>query len=160
MYFRLKAWFTLGDKGDNCDTIRMRYDKNAIVFPLVSEIIAHYIAFFFFLKKHCSNNSLKNSLKMACLSKLDRHLRLRRKIKVYYNNYAKSSSTSCLERQKAKKGMGQGNKYTKTETPMEIFQRYSIPRTSCRPRVVTLCLLYFKNTNFRTLERMRRRGIL
>ena len=32
-----------------------------------------------------------------------------------------------------------------------------IPRTSCRPRVITLCLLYFKNTNFRTYERMRRR---
>ena len=27
-----------------------------------------------------------------------------------------------------------------------------IPRTSCRPRVITLCLLYFKNTNFRTHE--------
>ena len=82
----------------------MRYDKNAIVFQLVNEIMAHYIALFFLLKKHCSNNSLKNSF--------------RRKIKVYYNNYAKNSSTSCLERQKAKEKPG---KYTKTEAPKEIF---------------------------------------
>ena len=86
---------------------------------------------------------------MACLSKLDRHLK-----DLYYNNYAKNSSTSCLERQKAKKGMDQGN--IQKQKPLWRFFNV-IPRTSCRPRVITLCLLYFKNMNFRTFERMRRR---
>ena len=136
----------------------MRYDKNAIVFPLVNEIIAHYIALFFFLKKHCSNNNcLKNSLKKwRVYQSLMAPKRLGRKIKVYYNNDAKNSSTSCLERRKAKKGMGQGN----IQKQKRLWR--VIPRTSCRRHAdqeLLLCVFNILKI-LQTFERTRRRNPL
>ena len=61
---------------------------------------------------------------MACLSKLDRHLKdVEEKLKYIIIIMRKIRRHRVLERQKAKKRHGSG-KYTKTEAPMEIFQRY------------------------------------
>ena len=80
---------------------------------------------------------------MACLSKLDRQLKdLEEKLK-YILIIRKIRRRRVLRDKKPRKTMT--GKYTKTEAP----------RTSCRPRVINLYLLYFKNTNFRTFERMR-----
>ena len=85
---------------------------------------------------------------MACLSKLDRHLKdLEEKLKYIIIIMRKIRRHRVLRDKKPRKAWVR-----------EIYKNRSaygelvIPRTSCRPRVITFCLLYFKNTNFRTHE--------
>ena len=84
---------------------------------------------------------------MACLSKLDdRQLKdLEEKLK--YILIIRKTRRRCVLRDKMPRKAWMGHRI-KQKCLWRFFK--AIQRTPCRPRVITLCLLYFKNTNFRT----------
>ena len=85
---------------------------------------------------------------MACLSKLDRHLK--EKLKYIIIIMRKIRRHRVFERQKAKKGMGIYKRHGNIQKQKFLWQSYS--KNFMPTKSYYFCLLYFKNTNFRTFE--------
>ena len=89
---------------------------------------------------------------MACLSKLDRHLKdVEEKLKYIIIIIRKIRRRRVLERQKAKKGMGQGN----IQKQKRLWRFSTLFQELHTDQELLLCVFYI--LKIRTFERMRRR---